>query len=249
MWNRPRSDLKVRLTLHVAAVSALCFAAISAHFLIEADRSVHARIGGIADIAARTLELQQGKVQWINNPRSEFPDLDNVAASVMTPGLCLAFRTSGGETLQRFCGGAPSESNEPPRIFAAFYRSLFDPGREAVRPVLSRGAEIGEAVVWVDPAVLTAQAWHEAGRLMAALAITLPLLCALVYAALARALRPTRLIRAGLERIAANDLSARLPAFDLAELSAVVCCLPKTPPRRSPKRSTSAPRRSRICIP
>src|SRR5262249_36379025 len=41
------------------------------------------------------------------------------------------------------------------------------------------------------------------------------------YAALARALRPTRLIRAGLERIAANDLSARLPPFDLAELSAI----------------------------
>jgi signal transduction histidine kinase len=38
---------------------------------------------------------------------------------------------------------------------------------------------------------------------------------------LARALRPTRLIRAGLERIAANDLTARLPPFDLAELSAI----------------------------
>ena len=56
---------------------------------------------------------------------------------------------------------------------------------------------------------------------MIALAIALPLLCLLVYAALARALRPTRLIRTGLERIAANDLSARLPPFDLAELSAI----------------------------
>lgn len=221
MWNRPRFDLKIRLTLRVAAVSALCFAAISAYFLIEADRSVHARIDGIADIAARTLELQQGKVQWINNPHAEFPDLDNVAASVMTPGLCLAFRARSGETLQRFCGGVPSASDQPPRIFAAFYRSLFDPGREAVRPVTSRGTTIGEAVAWVDPGVLTAQTWHEAGRLTAALAIALPLLCLLVYAALARALRSTRLIRAGLERIAANDLTARLPPFDLAELSAV----------------------------
>jgi signal transduction histidine kinase len=57
--------------------------------------------------------------------------------------------------------------------------------------------------------------------MMAALAIALPLLCVLVYAALARALRPTRLIRAGLQRIAANDLTARLPPFDLAELSAI----------------------------
>ena len=38
---------------------------------------------------------------------------------------------------------------------------------------------------------------------------------------LARALRPTRAIGAGLNQLAANDLSARLPRFDLAELSAI----------------------------
>lgn len=221
MWNRPRSDLKIRLMLRVAAVSAVCFAVISAYFLIEADRSVHARIDEVAGIAAKTLELQQSKSQWVSNPRSEFPDLDNVAGSVMTPGLCLAFRAGNGETIQRFCGGAPNRTREPPRAFATFYYSLFDTGREAVRPVVFRGTKIGEAVAWVDPAVLAAGAWHEAGRLMAALAIALPLLCALVYALLARALRPTQLIRAGLERIARNDLTARLPAFDLAELSAI----------------------------
>jgi signal transduction histidine kinase len=219
MWKR--SDLKVRLTLQVAAVLALCFAAISAWFLVEADRSLHARADAIAGIAAKTLELQQSKIEWANNPRSDFPDLHVVAASVMTPGLCLAFRASHGEILQRFCGGAPDESRDPPKAFSAFYRRLFDPGREVVRPVAFRGVTVGEAVVWVDRAVLTAEAWHEAGRLMAALAVALPLLCVLVYAALARALRPTGLIRAGLERIAANDLTARLPSFDLAELSAV----------------------------
>jgi signal transduction histidine kinase len=34
-------------------------------------------------------------------------------------------------------------------------------------------------------------------------------------------LRPTRIIRTGLTQLAANDLSARLPSFDLAELSAI----------------------------
>lgn len=157
----------------------------------------------------------------MNNPRSGFPDLENIATAVMAPGLCIAYRGNSGDMLQRFCGGRQSEDIDPPKAFAAFYRGLFDPGREAVRPVLFHGAKVGEAVAWVDPATLTAQAWHEAGRLIAVLAITLPLLCALVYAALARALRPTGLIRAGLERIAANDLTARLPPFDLAELSAI----------------------------
>ncbi|MDA9434664.1 sensor histidine kinase [Bradyrhizobium sp. CCBAU 51627] len=221
MWNRERFDLKVRLTLRVAAISAACFAAISAYFLITADRAAHARIDSIAAIVAKTLELQQGKVLWTASPRSDFPNLDPVSAYVMTPGLCLAFRGTGGEMLQRFCSGAPIPEDPPPQLFTAFYRGLFDPGREAARPVILRGTKFGEAVVSVDPAVQTAEAWHEAGRLMLALAIALPLLCVLVYAALARALRPTRMIRAGLEQIAAGDLTARLPPFDLAELSAV----------------------------
>ncbi|WP_024509665.1 histidine kinase [Bradyrhizobium sp. ARR65] len=221
MWTFARGDLKLRLTLRVAAVSAVCFAAISAYFLFEADRSVHARIDRIAEISAKTLELQQSKIQWVNNPRREFPDLEVIAASVMMPGLCIAYRSSGGDILQRFCGGASGDSSEPPQAFAAFHRYLFNPGREAARPVLSGGSKVGEAVVWVDPAVLTTDAWHEAGRLMVVLAVALPLLCVLVYAALARALRPTRLIRRGLERIAAHDLTARLPPFDLAELSAI----------------------------
>jgi signal transduction histidine kinase len=221
MWNRRKSDLKVRLTLRVAAISALCFAAIAAYFLVDADRSLRARTEAIAEVVARTLALQQSELGWAINRRAAFPRLDNVAASLMAPGLCLAFRANSGETLQRFCGGSLSENSATPTLFSAFYRRLFNPGREAVSPVDRRGATIGEAVVWIDPAVVTAQAWHDAGRLMLALVIALPLLCALVYAALARALRPTRLVCDGLERIAANDLSARLPPFDLAELSAI----------------------------
>jgi signal transduction histidine kinase len=221
MWTFAGSDLKYRLTLRVAAISAACFAAISAYFLIDADRSVHARIDQIAEITARTLAMQQSRQQWASRVRPDFPDLDLIANFVMTPGLCIAYRTKDGDIRQRVCLGSPSQQSAPPWVFAAFYRSLFEPGREAVRPVLAQEGRIGDAVVWVDPDVLTAEAWHEAGRLMTALAIALPLLCALVYAALARALRPTRLICGGLERIAAGDLSTRLPPFDLAELSAI----------------------------
>jgi signal transduction histidine kinase len=222
MWTFAGSDLKYRLTLRVAAVSALCFAAISAYFLVDADRSVHARIDGIAEIAAKTLSMQHSKAQWAKHLRPDFPDLDLFAGFVMTPGLCIGYREGDGEIVQRVCLGPPSGQSAPPWLFAAFYSAMFDPGREAVRPVLAQGnTRIGDAVVWLDPAVRTAEAWHGAGRLMTALMIALPLLCALVYAALARALRPTRLIRAGLERIASGDLAARLPPFDLAELSAL----------------------------
>ena len=106
IWTWPKSDLKVRLTLRVAAVSALCFAAIASYFLVDTSRSMHARVDAIAELAAKTLQLQQNKIQWVNNPHSDFPDLDSVAASVIAPGLCLGYRTANGDMLQRFCGGA-----------------------------------------------------------------------------------------------------------------------------------------------
>lgn len=79
----------------------------------------------------------------------------------------------------------------------------------------------GEAVASIDWQSLAGQSWRETSRLVTVMAAVLLGLCILVYAALARALRPTRVIRAGLAHLAAGDLSARLPSFDLAELSAV----------------------------
>ena len=221
MWAFPKPDLKYRLTLQVIAISALSLAVASAYFVIDAERSVRARIDAIADLTAKTLELQQNKVSWVNNPHREFPDLPMIAPSVMAPGLCIAYRANTGSIVQRVCGGSQSEVGDPPRAFAAIYRKLFDPGREAVRPVLFRGERIGEAIASIDPKTLMAEAWRDTARLIAVLAITLPILSGLVYAALARALRPTRIVRSGLERLAANDLSVRLPPFDLAELSAI----------------------------
>ncbi len=221
MWTLPRSDLKFRLTLRIVAVAALCFAATSAYALFDADRSARTRIDAIAELTAKDLELQQSKMDWIRGQPSLFPDLQNIATALMAPGLCIAYRVEGGDILQRICGGTRGDDADPPTVFVALYRTLFDPGREAVRSVLFRDKKVGEAVAWVDPATLTAQAWHEARRLLAVMAVTLLLLCGLVYAALARALRPTRSIRDGLARMAANDLSTRLPPFDLAELSAI----------------------------
>ncbi len=219
MWTR--YDLKYRLTLRISVVSALCFAAISAYVLFDIDRSAHARNERIAEITARTLQLQQNKMHWVNAPGGGFPDLEAVASAAMAPGLCIAYRTVDGQIPQRICGGAEAQTDNPPRAFATLYRWLFDPSREATRPVLFRDSRTGDAVVWLDAGVMTADAWRELSRLLPVLGIALLLLCALSYAALARALRPTRQIRAGLERIAANDLSARLPPFDLAELSAI----------------------------
>jgi len=217
----PKLDLKFRLFLRVVALAALCFAAAAAYVLFETDRSARARADWIAEVVAKDLALQQGQSHWIRGAPMQFPDLQRVAAAIMAPGLCIAYRAQTGEILQRLCSGAAPGDTGAPRFFADLYQRLFDAGRESARPV-SLGKEAhGEAVASIDRQSLIAQSWRETSRLAVIMAAAMVGLCVLVYVALADALRPTRTIRAGLERLAAGDLSARLPSFDLAELSTV----------------------------
>lgn len=214
-------DLKFRLALRVAAISTFCLVAALAYLLFDHDRAARARLKAVADVVARDLTLQLAQSHWVKPARDDFPDLQRVAPPLMSPGLCISFRDAGGEVRQSLCGGSPSGERPAPAVFGWLYRGLFDPGAEIRQPVVFEGRPEGSATAAYDPASEVAQAWRETSRFLALMAATLCLLCLLVYAALARALRPTRLIRDGLERLAANDLAARLPAFDLAELSAI----------------------------
>ena len=217
----PRFDLKLRLALRVAALAALCFAATAVYLLFETDRSARARADWIAEMVAKDLVLQQGQIHWIKGAPIQFPDLQRIAAALMAPGLCIAYRAPSGEILQRLCSGVAPADASAPQLFADLYQRLFDAGRESVHQVNFGQEAHGEAVASIDPRSLIGQSWRETSRLAVIMACALVGLCVLVYAALANALRPTQAIRGGLQRLAAGDLSARLPPFDLAELSAV----------------------------
>ena len=131
----PRLDLKLRLSLRVAAVAALCFAAAAAYLLFETDRSARARADWVAEMVAKDLALQQGQIRWIKGAPIKFPDLQRTAAAVMEPGLCIAYRAQDGEILQRLCSGVGPDDGSAPRLFAGLYQRLFDAGRESVHPV------------------------------------------------------------------------------------------------------------------
>ena len=221
MAGRPRTvDLKLRLALRVAALAAVCFIAVAAYALYDSDRIARAKASRIAEIVARDLALQQSQAQWLSVSITPTPDLERVAA-LMEPGLCIAYRDDAGTFRQGVCSGALADETTAPESFAALYRAFFRPGEPVSVPVLVAGNPRGVAVATFDPVTQIGQSWREASRLLSIMAVALAGLCLAVYAALARALRPTLSIQAGLKQLAANDLSARLPRFDLAELSAI----------------------------
>ena len=212
-------DLKLRIALRVVVLAAACFVAAAACLLVARDTGARRHAAWIAALAAREVALQAQQSRWITHPPDAAPGLQGIAQLVAAPGLCIAWRDPGDGVVQRFCGGAQPAT--APALFAALYRAAFAPGRAVTHPVRIGDETRGEIAVTFDPATVIAQAWRELGPVLAVMAATLAVLCALVYAALARVLRPTRTIRAGLERLAADDLSTRLPRFDLAELSAI----------------------------
>jgi hypothetical protein len=133
----PKPDLKRRLSLRVAALAALCFAAAAAYVLFETDRSARARADWIAEMVAKDLALQHDQSHWIRGAPIQFPDLQRVAAAIMAPGLCIAYRARNGEILQRLCSGAAPGDTGAPQFFTDLYQRLFDAGSESARPVSS----------------------------------------------------------------------------------------------------------------
>jgi signal transduction histidine kinase len=214
-------DLKLRLALRVAAASAFCLVAAFIVLLWRGDADARAHLAGVAELVARDLSLQWAQAHWVHPAPGGFPDLQRTATPLTAPGLCILYRDARGEARQSLCGGPPPEDERAPESFAWLYRLLFDPGAEVRRPVAYQGETIGWAAAADDPESRIARVWRETARFLALMAATLVALWLLVYAALARALRPTRQILDGLRRLAANDLSARLAPFDLAELSAI----------------------------
>jgi len=214
-------DLKLRLALRVAALAAICFLAVAAYALFDSDRATRARASRIAEIVAKDISLQQAQAQWYSLSPNSTPDLQRVATPLMEPGLCIAYRNDVGDFRQGICNGSLADDIVAPQSYAALYRAIFHPGEPISRPLLIEGKASGTAVATFDPAAQIGQSWRETSRILSIMAFALAGLCLAVYAALARALRPTHAIRAGLTQLAANDLSARLPSFDLAELSAI----------------------------
>ena len=214
-------DLKFRLALRVAAISAFCLVAALAFLLFDHDRAAQRALEGGRgrgrqgfDPATGASALGQAGARRLSRSAK-----DRAAAHVARPlhFLPRRGRRSPAKPLRRLAFEEPGAGG----LSAGSTGGLFDPGAEIRQPVVFEGRPMGAATAAYDPASQIAQIWRETSRFLALMAVTLSVLCLLVYAALARALRPTRLIRNGLERLAANDLAARLPAFDLAELSAI----------------------------
>lgn len=214
-------DLKRSLILRIALVATACLALVTAIALVETHAEEQRRAATTADLVAKQLDLQLMRINAGFDLSNRFPDLDVVVDSAAAGGQCVRFYDDRGEMKRGNCVGAALSDNRAPEWFSAVSGLLFSPGDGVQRPVTYKGSSYGTVVVSSDPDAVTARMWREIKHPLILTFLTIASLSVFVYVAIARALRPTHEVIAGLNRLADGDFSHRLPAFRLAELQRI----------------------------
>jgi two-component system sensor histidine kinase UhpB len=217
----PNLDLKSSLTLRVVAVALICFVIAAAVALVGTYREVRQLNEHVADILVRQLQIQLSRVATINDVAARFPDLDPVTEILQSPGQCLQYIKPDGNVGRSRCIGFNRHIGKPPDWFAVLCNWILAGRTDVASPISFQGRPYGTVVVTTESAAVVAAIWKEVSGLLGLTGLVIAAICLLQYGAISRALRPTKDILAGLDRLARGDLSCRLPNFRLIELQRI----------------------------
>jgi signal transduction histidine kinase len=205
----------------IAAVALLCFLAGAAISVHQAEKETLKANQAAADAVGRLLENYLVlHPRFINHLDLQFSRINTFLEQVMSPGQCVQLHEAGKDVISS-CLGFHSQIGEAPAWFSAFYQWAAGSRMTYERPIAYRNRELGKVVVSSSLSAVTARAWSDIRWMLGLTAATISALGILVYFVVERALRPTRDVVSGLNRLAAGDLKCRLPPFRLAELQRI----------------------------
>lgn len=210
-------NLKTHLMTRIVLIAALCLVVATGYVLWAGERESQRYSNRTLDVVTRQLQAQLAKIAAGYDRADRFPYFDPLLESGLLAGFCIKYVGPEGEAKQSSCRGS-AKAQWVPAWFAAMYRASFNPGQEIVRDLYWRDKAYGRISAVADAEGQIAEAWRNVSALLGLTAMTILALCLLVYFAMARALRPTREIVLGIERLERGELSARLPQFELIEL-------------------------------
>jgi two-component system, NarL family, sensor histidine kinase UhpB len=217
----PNLDLKWSLTLRVVAVALICFLIAAALALLESYRDVRQANENVADVVTRQLQVQLFRIDTNIDVAARFPDWDPVSELVQGAGQCIQYIKPDGSVGRSSCVGFNRDNGIPPAWFSSLGTWLLAGRVDAARPLSYHGKSSGTLLVTTEPAAVLAAIWKDVSGLLGLTAMVVIATCVLQYVAISRALRPTKEILAGLDRLTRGDLSCRLPGFRLIELQRI----------------------------
>ena len=217
----PRNlDLKWSLTLQVVAVALVCFLAAAALALYGTYHGLRQANETVADLVVEQLRVQLFRIESNIDAPARFPDWDPVIDHVQRAGQCIRYVRPDGSIGRSSCVGVDQEDQLPAWV-SALGTWMLGGHADIARLISYHGKDYGALVVTTDTAVVMAAIWRDVSGLLGLTALVVAAICVLQFIAIGRALRPTRHILAGLDRLARGDLSCRLPNFGLIELQRI----------------------------
>ncbi len=210
-------NLKSHLLLHIACAAVVCLIITAAYVVYRTDRQSRQETLATADSVGRQLEVQLLRIENGLERPERFPDLSLWRETGTLSGICIRFIPVGDAATYGICRGPASPVRQWPAMFEKIYRLVFNPGQEISRSIVFNGRIYGSLGVTSDATKELARAWENVVTLLGLSIITVAAVCLLVYVIIGRALRPARVIVAGLEAMRKGDLHVRLPNFELAE--------------------------------
>lgn len=214
-------DLKWSLVWRIVLVAVLCAVGTIAVVMNDVAAEARQRNAGIADAVHRQLELQLLRIDRGTDLPARFPDWDTIVQHALQPGQCIRLEQTQPPRTFSSCRGADTRGESTPAWLAEAYGSLVLKSSDVVRTLVHRGSERGRIVASIDLDAVVDHARRELRRLLGLLAGMIAALCLLVYVAVDHALKPTARILSGINRLAAGELSHRLPRFRLRELQRI----------------------------
>lgn len=210
-------NLQFHLLSRIVVVALMCLLITAAYVLYHSDRQFRQATQLTAESLGRQLEFQLLRINAGFGQANQFPDFDLWKQTGSVPGICIRFVPKDSTTTRSLCNGAKPDGLNWPEGFETFYLWLFSPGFEITRPIAFNGRAYGALTVTPNAEMEIAKAWENIRSLLGLSALTVLAVCLLVYLSIIRALRPARIIVAGLENMKKGDLACRLPPFELIE--------------------------------
>jgi two-component system, NarL family, sensor histidine kinase UhpB len=214
-------DLKSSLTLRLVAVALFCFLVAVVFSLIGTYRDVRQVNEHVAGLLIRQLQVQLSSIERSRDIAARFPDFDLIAETLQSAGQCVRYVESAGNIARSSCIGFDRDVGKPPAWFATLCDWIPAAQVDVTRQVFYHDKSYGTVAVTIERAAVVAAIWKEVSGLLGLTALVIAAICILQYGAIGRALRPTKDILAGLDRLARGDLSCRLPRFRLVELQRI----------------------------
>jgi len=212
--------LKLRLSLLITVLVALMTLAGGEYVVQQARKDIRDEVRSTMNLTGHFLDAQLAVLQQHGLPQGGAMPLFQLTELREVRHLTVSFFDSRGVLLDS--NEAPGERKpQAPHWFAWLVRGSAPPMDASRRPVVFNGVALGELVVRPDPTYELDEIWNTSRGLLQLLLTFFVLVNALIWWAVAHALRPLDYVLRALGQIEHGNLTARLPAFALPEMSRI----------------------------